>query len=339
MVEVAYYDGRSARRQTAQLHIEGARLSLSGEFGVREAALADIEFAEPTSGAPRLLHFADGASCELRDAAAQAYLDAALAGAGVKHAPVVRMQQQWLWAVAALAGVIVLFVLAYRIGLPWLSKEAAPWVPEVVGQKLSAATLEGLDAQVLQPSKLAPERRQAIAAQLALLAPPASTPRHRLLFRSAPRVGANAFALPNGDIVLLDELVALSADDREIAAVLAHELGHVGLYHGMRNLIQSAVVSTVAAIWFGDISSAVAGLGALALESGYSREFEREADVYAARLLLAQGQGVAPLTTMLRRLEAAHADKKGPAGSQMFASHPEVDARVAALEALQAGRR
>ena len=47
--------------------------------------------------------------------------------------------------------------------------------------------------------------------------------------------------LPDGQIVLLDELVQMPADEEEVLAILAHELGHVRHRHGLTQLIQSSV--------------------------------------------------------------------------------------------------
>ncbi|MEB3735127.1 M48 family metalloprotease [Halopseudomonas pachastrellae] len=44
-------------------------------------------------------------------------------------------------------------------------------------------------------------------------------------FRSAPALGANAFALPGGHLVFTDAMVELAQHDDELVAVLAHEAG------------------------------------------------------------------------------------------------------------------
>lgn len=74
----------------------------------------------------------------------------------------------------------------------------------------------------------------------------------------------------------------------------------------------------------------------MALESRYSRDFEREADAYAARTLLAAGRGTEPLAAMLERMEKAH-DAKGRAGSAWdgLSSHPDTAERIARLRAMR----
>src|SRR5690606_15157282 len=101
---------------------------------------------------------------------------------------------------------------------------------------------------VLEPSRLAPERQAALRARFEALvahmpALPARyahyAPRYTLDFRRG--LGANAFALPGGAIVVTDGLVeaarAAGLQDDAIAGVLAHEIGHVAHRHTTRMLV------------------------------------------------------------------------------------------------------
>jgi Zn-dependent protease with chaperone function len=106
----------------------------------------------------------------------------------------------------------------------------------------------------------------------------------------------------------------------------------------MRQLIQSTVVSVAAAVYLGDVSTLIAGLTALVLESRYSRQFEMEADAYAGRLLLGTPASVEPLIAMLRRLDDARNRTQGAVtggagqGSELLSSHPDTTERIRALQ-------
>ena len=109
-----------------------------------------------------------------------------------------------------------------------------------------------------------------------------------LEFRKSPAVGPNAFALPGGTVVLLDELVAAARHDDEIVAVLAHEIGHLHGRHTLRHVLQTSVAGVLVAAVVGDVlslSSYAAALPAFLLDARYSRAFEREADVFGLALL------------------------------------------------------
>ncbi len=332
-IAAIYYDGRTPLRQPAELFAIGDEIVGRGAFGERRIRRAEVEISEPMGRSPRFVRFDDGATFEVADLDG---LSSWLAAAGFNDSPVVRLQQRWSWALGSLFGAMLLIAAIYFWGLPAFSKVLAPRIPEPALQALSTQTLHFLDDKLLAPSRLSEARRAELTEYIdRTLRRGSDLPAHRLHFRSST-LGPNAFALPGGDVVVFDQLVELANNDDEVAGVIAHELGHVAHRHGVRQLIQSSLVSFVLGIYFGDVSSIAASLGALALESRYSREFEHEADAYGARLMLAAGRGSEPLAAMLERMEKTHAAKGGNASRwNVLSSHPDTAERVARLRAMR----
>lgn len=330
-IAASFYDGRTPARQPAELFASASEIIARGSFGERRAGRGDVDISEPMGRSPRFVRFGDGATFEVADLDAFALW---LQAAGFVDSPVVRMQKRWSWALGSLTGAVLLIAAIYFWGLPALTKVLAPSIPEPVLQSLSQQTLSFLDERLLTPSRLSESRRAELTAYAdALLRAGGVSPGYRLHFRSSA-MGPNAFALPSGDIVIFDQLVELAENDDEVAGVIAHELGHVVYRHGVRQLIQSSVVSFVLGIYLGDISSIAAGLGALVLESRYSRDFEREADDYAARSMLAAGRGTEPLAAMLERMDQAHGAKgRAASGWEGLSTHPDTAERVTRLRA------
>jgi Zn-dependent protease with chaperone function len=325
----SFFDGRTPRRQAVELLAEGGEIVVRGAFGERRIQRTQVEISEPLGRAPRLLRLPDGAVCEITDH--RAFADW-LTAAGFADSPVVRLQARWSWAVAALAAAVLILLAAYFWGLPAASKVLAPRVPEPVVQSLSKYTLNFLDQRLLRPSRLPQARQDELRAHVAaVMQARPGLPTYRLLFRSSS-IGPNAFALPNGDLVMFDELVALAKSDDEVAGVVAHELGHVAYRHGLRQLIQSSVVGFAVGLYLGDLSSLASGLAALALESRYSRDFELEADAYAAAAMRAAGRGTEPLAAMLERMEAG-AGRQERGGWDGLSSHPDTAERIRRLRA------
>lgn len=323
-IEAAYFDGRSSKRHAVVIEAQAGQLKIVGAFGERIVAWRDVSIAEVVGSAPRRIDLPHGAHCEIGDHRAFAEW--------MRHAPIMpsiveTVQQRWRWVLAALAGTVAFLVAGYLWGLPLAASALAPHIPRSWMQSISEQALQSLDSGMLSASALPEQRRQHIRDRVAALARESGSGSYRLLFRSA-RKTANAFALPNGDIVILDGLVTLTDDDDEIAAVIAHELGHVVHRHGVRQLIQASVVSALVGYYFGDVSSIATGLATLTLESRYSREFETEADAYAADLLRARGMNPALLADMLERME-----KQDPqhGGSDVLSSHPETAQRILML--------
>lgn len=335
-IAAVYYDGRTPVRQAAELFAIGDEIVGRGAFGERRARRGAVDISEPLGRAPRVVRLGDEGSFEVAD------LDAFnlwLAAAGFSDSPVVRLQKRWSWALGSMLGAALLIAAIYFWALPAFAKLIAPRIPEPVLQALSKQTLDFLDHKLLTPSRLSETRQAELTGYVArVLGQGGDLPAHRLHFRSST-LGPNAFALPSGDVVVFDQLVELAGNDDEVAGVIAHELGHVAYRHGLRQLLQSSVVSFVVGLYFGDVSSLAASFGALALESRYSRDFEHEADAYAARRMQVAGLGSEPLAAMLERMEQAHAEKGGKAAHwAALSSHPDTAERVARLRGGQLGR-
>src|SRR6185295_15050115 len=156
---------------------------------------------------------------------------------------------------------------------------------------------------------------------------------YRLEFRSS-KIGPNAFALPAGIIVMLDDLVKLARRDEEVLGVLAHELGHVHNRHTMRMLLESSATALVIAGLTGDIASTTslaAAAPALLLQTKYSRDNEREADAYAVDLMKQASMDPGSLARILARLDGGAGKKKnrGPGLPTFLSTHPATEERKA----------
>jgi Zn-dependent protease with chaperone function len=153
-------------------------------------------------------------------------------------------------------------------------------------------------------------------------------------------MGPNAFALPNGVIVMTDELVQMAGDDGAILGVLSHELGHVQRRHSGRHLLQALGVGVVFNLWLGDASGAMAAVPAILVAQKHSRDFEREADQYAIDMMRANRRPLGPMATLFETMEAASAnraieeDGEEEPMQDYLSSHPSDAERIAKLRAV-----
>ena len=244
------------------------------------------------------------------------------------------LERRWLAAIGAGLATIAGVVLFFTVGLPAIADRVVAKVPPSVEQVIGAQTMALLDRTALKPSRLPSARQQDLQAQFRALVvgvPRADT--MRLDLRDAPGIGPNAFALPGGDIVMTDQLVALAKSDDELLAVLAHETGHHVHRHAFRMALENGGVAAMAGFLFGDVS----GTGALSvsipillLNNGYSRAHEHEADLYAIALLRKRGHSPRPLADILRRLEAAYGGS--PSQASYLSTHPPSEERIELFE-------
>jgi beta-barrel assembly-enhancing protease len=151
-----------------------------------------------------------------------------------------------------------------------------------------------------------------------------------------------AFATPGGFLWISRGMIDLCDNEDELAAVIAHEMAHIVLDHGMANYRRahksSIVTSTLSETWFSG-SGAGANFGRLcvtlgeSLFNGYNPGQEFEADNWGTRALAASGYSPDAMLKMLQRVEAYEkAHDVDP--DEYLAHHPPIGERIKAVKDL-----
>jgi Zn-dependent protease with chaperone function len=138
----------------------------------------------------------------------------------------------------------------------------------------------------------------------------------------------NAFALPGNHIFIFSGLIEKARNPDEVAGVLAHEMGHLGLRHPTRGMIQQMGLSAVISLMFG--GNAAGDIAYIATTLSYTRDMEREADARAIALLRRAKIHTGGLASFFRALED---DKDG--GSPLpdwLSTHPGLKERAETAE-------
>ena len=326
-----YYDGQSAEGRQVDLSLDADMLVLGGAEGFeRRDPIDSVDVTDPLGSTKRWLRFHDAAACEVEDGPELE----ALFGPRVRGSAVSRWERGWRPAGIAMLLVFVVGVVTYLFVLPAMARSAADRLPASALDTISDEMRRVFDRTVFEPTKLSQERTTAIMASVYRLDFDMELKeRIRLEFRHADSLGANAMALPSGAIFVTDQLVALTPDDDVIAAVVAHEIGHVSHRHGLRQIIQSTAVGVFVTWFIGDLSALGAAAPSALLEAKYSRDLEREADAYAVAVLRASGIDPGRLAEALELIEKSHG-AGGDGGVLMYMStHPTTDERKAWLRA------
>lgn len=328
---VSYFDGKTARPRAVTLGLEAGRITISGDGLERSEPVEAVEITDQIGRSPRLVRLTDGAFCEITDLGAFAAL---LAEQGIDHSAVSRWERHRGWIAAATVTFVVVLFLAYRYGVPAVADAVATRLPAVALDQIGRHTLNILDKTVFEASTTPAARQEAIVAAFGRVRLPGGLPpSHHIVFRNSHALGANALALPSGVIIVTDGLVTLAKDDREILGVLAHEAGHVEQRHGIRQLLQNSAITLFVAWYVGDVSSLVASAPTVLLQAKYSRDFEREADAYAAEVLRANGVSLGHLADILERLESQRPSGRAPrsVNPDYLSSHPTTAERLRRL--------
>lgn len=344
MYRAHYFDGHSARLHTVELDARDGSIALAGSTIVKTYPCADVKLAEPFPGAPCVLDFADGARCELAGAEARDALTSAL---GYTKSRVVRWQDHWHGALAALVLLVLTLGAAVKWGIPAASEHLAAVMPASADQALGETSLRTLEAQLLQVSRLSDERLAEVQQIFDTVRPDQSRIALRLIVRDAPQLGANALALPHGVIVVTDAMVLKALGEatefdsyqtQRLAGVIAHEIGHIEARHSARTIARASLTIALSASLFGDFSAVAAGAPAVLMNMSYSRAMESEADGYAIGLLARRGIPAAPLADLFDELqEAGDPSQQLPAwmrnGIGYISSHPSSADRSARFRA------
>ena len=346
---VDYFDGHTAQAKPVQLWFDNDMLQIEGHGVLRQVPIQQVQWPERTRHGARIAHLEDGGSLHTQSGTTW---DAWVQAHGVDESLVVKAQQSWRWTVAATALLLAVCTASYWWGLPMAGRVLTPLVPIAVDQQLGELALPSIESHLLEPSQtpLADQQRlsnlfaQAVARAYPHAAPTPLSPPYRLHFRKS-RIGPNAFALPDGSIIVTDELVALLKDrDDVLIGVLGHELGHVQRRHAIRMLIQTGLLTAATSVALGDFSTLLAGAPALMGHLAYSRQVEREADESAIALLQANDIPPSIMVTLFERLHPKRNHTTTPEHDSIndgglgiaFSSHPADADRIAQYKA--AGR-
>jgi predicted Zn-dependent protease len=154
----------------------------------------------------------------------------------------------------------------------------------------------------------------------------------------------NAFAAPSGFILVTRGLIRCCKDEDALAAVVAHEVGHVQLEHGLRAISASRWTSFMKTVAVeagkslggealkeavGAFEGSIDDISQQMVNTGYSKKLEYEADKAAVAILSRSGYRTAGLTDMLTEL-----GKRSKPGSGGFGhTHPSPDDRLGRVKA------
>lgn len=276
----------------------------------------------------RRLDFPGGARFETAD---NDGIDALLRG-GLLH----RLEQSWRMVLAGvvIAAAAAAWFLVY--GAPLAADFLARHTPGSVSLYITRQAMGTMDGRALEPTTLAPASRRKLRALFAAVAArePRGASGYHLLLRNAPFIGPNAFALPDGSIVLTDQLARMIRSDDEIMGVFAHEMSHVNHAHALQRVYQASLVPAAIAFITGDVTQVghfATILPGVLLQSAYSRQFEAQADDDAARLLRGMGRDPGALAGLLERMERKLCGRDGGCGPSWLGSHPATAERASRL--------
>ncbi len=332
-----YFDGKVSKGRPVRVCFDGKLLLVRGEDQEDEvrALLSHCVINPPLGRTRRSLRLPGGGRLETEDGAAVEALEG-IASANRGPRIVHFLESRWKMVLCCLAGLAVSMWLFVSYGIPALAERVALSLPKSFMTRLTAEAVKTLDRNLVGPTRLPRQKGEKVRALFAEVARDGTGGYdYRVELRRGGQLGANALALPDGLIIVTDELASLARDDRELQGVLVHEIAHVEGRHAVRNILQSSGIAILMSVVMGDVASLTsmaASVPVILLERGYSREFEEEADRRAGLYLIARGWGTRPYRDMLVRLSETH---PGGGYPSILSTHPDTARRVQRLKDLE----
>ncbi len=361
-VPATWFDGRSTRSYEVSLSWEGDALllrSASAHVPERRYAAEGVRLSEPSISAPLAINLPDGSTAwvmagegvqALRLATSTAGT-AAASGAGRMGSPTgsaswlnaSRWIASWPVVVACVFGSVAVLAWFDRQGAAWMAEAAIHVTPLSADRAIGQQVFTSLKEEWLATSRIPQKRQDAVRRRFLDLAqrvhPEYAVELHFHGVKSGrwqrdkpdhkdPR-GFNAFALPGGQIVLLDGLAHALSDD-ELMVVLGHELGHVVHRHGLKAVARSVGLLTVAGAVFGDVSTVLAAGIAGFQGLKHSRAAEREADAFGRHLSAVAGWPAATEQAVWRKLDQLQDTFGGGEVPDWLSTHPNTRERLEA---------
>lgn len=334
-----WFDGRRAERRPVTLAWLDGQLVLHGGDGPpRRYPLAGLQWGPCWRDGPWALTLPDGGSLWLncpRDTPGPVARQLMAAGALPGRVErTMRSTAAVLWVALC---VIALLVWLDRQGVGMAAERLVAAMPRTVDVALGQRVFASLDQRMLAPSQAVSEARQQALHQRWQVAAAKMAPDLpcRLYFRTlkgSPN-SLNAFALPDGSVVVFDAL-ARALDDDELLAVLGHELGHVVHRHGLKGLARGVGLAVLGQLVLGDFSSWTASLASGLETLSYSRDVEREADAFIPSFLAAAGLPAGVEARMWRRFhDALTRQGSGRDTAGWLSTHPGFEERIRAADA------
>ncbi|MEM1047815.1 MAG: M48 family metallopeptidase [Pseudomonadota bacterium] len=331
--DATFYDGHSAKPHKVRVDVQPEFVLIAGSDGDTIAVwpLADIRMIEAPAGLLRVrLEPDDGARLDVAEAMlAQTLMTSC---PSLKNRGAIRRADQVKivgWSIAACISLILLAVY----GVPAIARGIVPAIPMAVDRQIGASVKSNIAAQLSRGKVCAPSAAADAAFETLL---------NRLRAATGDRIAGdvttilpsavpNAFAMPGGHVVLLSGLIDRAENVDEVAAVLAHEYGHVAYRHSMHKLVSEAGLYFLLGVVLGDFTGGtliIAGSRAI-LSAGYSREAERQADAFAVEVMHRAGGDPMALTTLLERITGG----RSPGALSILSTHPLSEERTADVRA------
>lgn len=216
--------------------------------------------------------------------------------------------------------IIGFVALCYLYAIPWVGEKSVILIPEEYDDRLGNSAWAGNEYFMDVDSKKT-KLLNDFAKQLNL------QNTKNLKFTVVKSDEINAFALPDGNIVVFSGILKEMEDYDELVGLLGHEASHVNNRHSMKMLCRSLSGYLFVSVILGDANGIMATIGdnVNSFQSlSFSREFEHQADADGFKILIANKVNPQGMSNLFKRLQQHHSISI----PEFLSSHPVTENRI-----------
>ncbi len=210
--------------------------------------------------------------------------------------------------------------LCYFYVIPWVGEKSVSLIPESYDNQLgNSAWVSNQYFMTIDSSKT--KILNAFSQKLDL------KNTKKLKFTVVKSDQVNAFALPDGNIVVFTGIIEKMKNYDELVGLLGHEASHVNNRHSMKMLCRNLSGYLFVSLILGDANGVMAVIGdnVNSFQSlSFSREFEQQADTDGFKILVANKVNPKGMSNLMKRLQ----DEELIAMPEFLSSHPITENRI-----------
>lgn len=216
--------------------------------------------------------------------------------------------------------VLALLAAGYFYGLPFIAEKSVALVPESFDDRLGASVYESYVSNS-DIDSVATKELKTFASAIRFDSP------RPLNFTVVKSDEVNAFALPDGNIIVYSGILEKIKSENELAALLSHEASHVINRHSMKLMCRNLSSYLFVSALIGDASAFMAVIAENAnmlTDLSYSRGFEQEADLNGLQILRRNNLNEQGMLDLLHHLS----EIEGGSVPEFLSTHPVTEHRL-----------
>jgi len=320
-LEAQYFDGLTSQAQMVDLRFHAQQKLLYLKFENQKIEQWSFEAIQVQEG-PNHLELRNGSNVAafLRIELTQNQRNELVKVLAKNHLHF-QFKQLGLFKVLLIAGLLCFgLIAAYLWGLPPLAEKAVSFLPTTVDDQIG----DTFFSTMVPAESIDQKRSKALNGFAAELQLYNKRPLH---FNVVHSNEVNAFAMPNGEIVVYTGLLDQLETPAQLVALIGHEVSHINERHSMKLLSRNLAGYMIISLLVGDVSGIAAVLTDNAqqlYQLSYARDHEQQADELGLQILLDNHQDPTAMLQLFKKLNATGSD----ALPELLSSHPLPNSRI-----------